>query len=154
MIVSHDGGKIYGQFFSEVYISMYLVSYLFAKFKVFWCKKKVDFPVSWRNSARTAILLNILCLQHLMEKNFESFHQEKFNVGNNIFGFLLDSICSTHENTSLSNISMAIQRGDLVGIVGGMASGKSTLISALSGELKKTKGIFHMFDKMVTVPNR
>ena len=49
---------------------------------------------------------------------------------------------------------MAIQRGDLVGIVGGMASGKSTLISALSGELKKTKGIFHMFDKMVTVPNR
>ena len=89
-----------------------------------------------------------------MAKNFESFHQEKFNLGDNIFGFLLDSICSTYENTSLSNISMAIQRGDLVGIVGGMASGKSTLISALSGELKKTKGIFHMFDKMVTVPNR
>ena len=92
-----------------------------------------------------------------MAKNFESFHQEKFNLGNIFvfsFSFLLDSICSTHENTSLSNISMAIQRGDLVGIVGGMASGKSTLISALSGELKKTKGIFHMFDKMVTVPNR
>jgi ABC-type transport system involved in cytochrome bd biosynthesis fused ATPase/permease subunit len=48
---------------------------------------------------------------------------------------------------------MAIQRGQLVGIVGGMGSGKSTLISALSGEIKRTKGVFHMYDKMIHVPN-
>ena len=41
-----------------------------------------------------------------------------------------------------------------MGVVGGMASGKSTLITALSGELRRTKGVFHMFDKMVHVPNR
>ena len=58
------------------------------------------------------------------------------------------------ENSSLTNISLAIHRGDLVGVVGGMASGKSTLITALSGELRRTKGVFHMFDKMVHVPNR
>ena len=49
---------------------------------------------------------------------------------------------------------MAIHRCDLVGVVGGMASGKSTLISALSGEIKKTQGVYHIFDKVVHVPNR
>lgn len=56
--------------------------------------------------------------------------------------------------TSLSGISLAIKRGDLVGIVGGMASGKSTLMSALCGEIKRTKGSFQMFEKSVYVPNR
>lgn len=56
--------------------------------------------------------------------------------------------------TSLSQISLAIKRGDLVGIVGGMASGKSTLMSALCGEIKRTKGSFQMFEKSVYVPNR
>ena len=34
-----------------------------------------------------------------------------------------------------------------------MASGKSTLMSALCGEIKKTKGDFNMFDRTVYVPN-
>ena len=34
-----------------------------------------------------------------------------------------------------------------------MASGKSTLMSALCGEIKKTKGDFDMFDRTVYVPN-
>ena len=41
-----------------------------------------------------------------------------------------------------------------MGVVGGMASGKSTLISALSGEIKKTRGSLNVFDKVVYVPNR
>ena len=41
-----------------------------------------------------------------------------------------------------------------MGVVGGMASGKSTLISALSGEIKKTRGSLNIFDKVVYVPNR
>ena len=57
-------------------------------------------------------------------------------------------------NTSLTDISLAVRRGELVGVVGGMASGKSTLISALSGEIKKTKGSLNIFDKVVYVPNR
>lgn len=57
-------------------------------------------------------------------------------------------------NTSLIDISLAVRRGELVGVVGGMASGKSTLISALSGEIKKTRGSLNIFDKVVYVPNR
>ena len=57
-------------------------------------------------------------------------------------------------NTSLTDISLAVRRGELVGVVGGMASGKSTLISALSGEIKKTRGSLNIFDKLVYVPNR
>ena len=57
-------------------------------------------------------------------------------------------------NTSLIDISLAVRRGELVGVVGGMASGKSTLISALSGEIKKTRGSLNVFDKVVYVPNR
>ena len=56
-------------------------------------------------------------------------------------------------NVSLTDISLSVKRGELVGIVGGMASGKSTLMSALCGEIKRTKGAFNMFDKTVYVPN-
>ena len=59
----------------------------------------------------------------------------------------------SYKNVSLTGISLAVSRGELVGVIGGMASGKSTLMSALCGEIKKTKGSFHMFDKTVYVPN-
>ena len=54
---------------------------------------------------------------------------------------------------SLTNISMCVQKGEIIGIVGAMASGKSTLVSALMGELKKTKGTFAVTDKLINVPN-
>ena len=63
------------------------------------------------------------------------------------------SLSMTLKNVSLREISLAIRRGELIGIIGGMASGKSTLMSALCGEIKRTRGTFHMFDRSVYVPN-
>ena len=54
---------------------------------------------------------------------------------------------------SLTNISMCVEKGELIGVVGAMASGKSTLVSALIGELTKTKGTFVVTDKLINVPN-
>ncbi len=68
-------------------------------------------------------------------------------------GMPLPSSPKDYTNVSLSGISLAIRRGELIGIIGGMASGKSTLMSALCGEIKKTKGTFNMFDRSVYVPN-
>ena len=54
---------------------------------------------------------------------------------------------------SLTNISMSVEKGEIIGVVGAMASGKSTLISALMGELRKIKGTFVVADKLINVPN-
>ena len=54
---------------------------------------------------------------------------------------------------SLTNISMCVEKGEIIGVVGAMASGKSTLVSALIGELRKTKGTFVVTDKLINVPN-
>ncbi len=48
---------------------------------------------------------------------------------------------------------MKLQKSELVGIVGAMASGKSTLISALSGEIRKIRGVFQLNDQIIHVPN-
>ena len=50
---------------------------------------------------------------------------------------------------SLTNISMCVEKGEIIGVVGAMASGKSTLVSALIGELRKTKGTFVVTDKLI-----
>ena len=54
---------------------------------------------------------------------------------------------------TLKNISMTIEKGAMIGIVGAMASGKTTLISALMGEMTKTKGQFVVTDKIINAPN-
>ena len=54
---------------------------------------------------------------------------------------------------SLTNISMCVEKGEIIGVVGAMASGKSTLVSALVGELTKIRGTFVINDKLINVPN-
>lgn len=40
----------------------------------------------------------------------------------------------------LSDISMKVQTGDLVGVVGSVGSGKSSLLSAFLGEMNRLSG--------------
>ena len=55
---------------------------------------------------------------------------------------------------TLNNISMTVEKGAMIGIVGAMASGKTTLVSALMGEMNKTKGTFVVTDKIINAPNK
>lgn len=50
------------------------------------------------------------------------------------------SFAWTEERTCLSNITLQIQSGSLVGIVGPVGSGKSSLLSAILGEMKMLTG--------------
>ena len=54
---------------------------------------------------------------------------------------------------TLRNISMTVEKGAMIGIVGGMASGKTTLVSALMGEMRRTRGTCVVNDKVIIAPN-
>ena len=85
-----------------------------------------------------------------MENDKKSISPNKDNVSNITNGY-----CNVDRPSqpSLTNISMCVQKGEIIGVVGAMASGKSTLVSALMGELRKTKGTFAVTDKLINVPN-
>lgn len=85
-----------------------------------------------------------------MENDKKPISPNKDNVSN-----IKNGYCNVDRSSqpSLSNISMCVQKGEIIGVVGAMASGKSTLVSALMGELTKTKGTFAVTDKLINVPN-
>ena len=51
----------------------------------------------------------------------------------------LDSI-SEETNSTLKDINLSVPKGALVMVVGGVGSGKSSLLNAIIGELKRIKG--------------
>jgi ABC-type multidrug transport system fused ATPase/permease subunit len=53
---------------------------------------------------------------------------------------------SSRPNLILKNVSLKINKGEIIGIVGESGSGKSTLIDVLSGLLKPTNGHFRIDD--------
>ncbi|XP_068597286.1 ATP-binding cassette sub-family C member 2 [Brachionichthys hirsutus] len=54
----------------------------------------------------------------------------------------------------LKNVSLDIKPGRLVAVVGAVGSGKSSLISALLGEMHRTKGFVHIKDSLAFVPQQ
>ncbi|HMM19634.1 MAG TPA: energy-coupling factor transporter ATPase [Selenomonadales bacterium] len=45
-----------------------------------------------------------------------------------------------YERTALNNVSLAVERGEFVGIIGHTGSGKSTLVQHMNGLIKPTRG--------------
>ena len=92
----------------------------------------------------------------MMGNNKKPISPNKDNVSiDNVSSNITNGYCSIDRQTqpSLTNISMNVQKGEIIGVVGAMASGKSTLVSALMGELSKTRGTFAITDKLINVPN-
>ena len=50
------------------------------------------------------------------------------------------SVGTPFETTAVDDISVAIEQGEFVGVIGHTGSGKSTLIQHLNGLLKQTSG--------------
>jgi ABC-type multidrug transport system fused ATPase/permease subunit len=59
---------------------------------------------------------------------------------------------SLPQTPALSNISLSVRQGQSVAVVGGVGSGKSTLISALLGELQLISGDLQLPDRTVYAP--
>lgn len=56
-------------------------------------------------------------------------------------------------NLCLENINLSIMKGELIGVIGPMGCGKSTLMEALSGELYKAHGQLEMSERTLLVAN-
>ena len=55
---------------------------------------------------------------------------------------------------TLKNIDINVKTGQLVGVVGSVGSGKSSLISALLGEMKTVSGMVNTKGKIAYVPQQ
>ncbi|CAG8849503.1 14484_t:CDS:1, partial [Racocetra persica] len=69
------------------------------------------------------------------------------NISNTFIAFTPDDLAENFGNSQsfssksqLRNINVSIPRGKLIAIIGSVGSGKSSLLSALVGEMKKIKG--------------
>ena len=56
--------------------------------------------------------------------------------------------------TVLKNISLRVKKNKLVAVVGQVGTGKSSLLSALLGELEKLKGMVNVSGKIAYVPQQ
>ncbi|TRY67445.1 hypothetical protein TCAL_02747 [Tigriopus californicus] len=56
-------------------------------------------------------------------------------------------------NLCLENINLSILKGELIGVIGPMGCGKSTLMESLSGELYKVHGQLEMSERTLLVAN-
>ncbi|WP_083773062.1 ABC transporter ATP-binding protein [Synechococcus sp. RS9916] len=57
------------------------------------------------------------------------------------------------QKTTISNISLFIQKGEIVGFVGKSGQGKSTLINILMGLLIPTSGSIYIDSELISIPN-
>lgn len=58
------------------------------------------------------------------------------------------------ETTTLKNINLKVKKGNLTAIVGQVGSGKTSLISALLGEMEKVKGQVNVDGRVAYVPQQ
>src|SRR5829696_7376212 len=54
--------------------------------------------------------------------------------------------------TAVKDISLTVQKGEIVSLIGHSGCGKSTLMGTISGTIKPSKGTVMANDKMVTKP--
>ncbi|TRY70343.1 hypothetical protein TCAL_02430 [Tigriopus californicus] len=58
------------------------------------------------------------------------------------------------EDSSLQNINLKVTRGSLIAIVGQVGSGKSSLVSAMLGDMQKTSGTVNVDGSLAYVPQQ
>ena len=57
-------------------------------------------------------------------------------------------------SVSLRNINLSIPKGRIVAIIGRVGSGKSSLLSAITGEIEKSSGLVEVFGRLGFVPQQ
>ncbi|ORZ34436.1 P-loop containing nucleoside triphosphate hydrolase protein [Catenaria anguillulae PL171] len=56
------------------------------------------------------------------------------------------------ENNTLHDFSLNVKRGEIIAVIGDVGAGKSSLVAALLGQMKKTAGEIHMYGSTSYVP--
>ena len=57
------------------------------------------------------------------------------------------------QQVCLDRVSLEVERGELIGVIGHMGSGKSTLVEALAGEQVLLSGQLQVSERVMHVPN-
>ena len=60
----------------------------------------------------------------------------------------------TSEKSVLRDVTCRVDEGSLTAVVGSVGSGKSSLLAALLGDMKRTKGMVNVFGKIAYVPQQ
>lgn len=91
--------------------------------------------------------LNAAEIQDYVERNYDPVNAVNIKQGS----FTWDAVeteatvdCKIPAPLTLSNINISIARGSLVGVVGNVGCGKSSLLYALLGELQKQSGVVNI----------
>ena len=58
------------------------------------------------------------------------------------------------QSADLKNINVTVKKGSLIAVVGVVGSGKSSLLSAMLGEMKRTEGRANVYGKVAYVPQQ
>ncbi|KAM6496895.1 metal resistance protein YCF1 [Amanita muscaria] len=100
---------------------------------------------------RLADFLNAQELQHdareLIMRSDLKFGVEVLNVNNADFAW-----SSTAINPTLEGITLSVRMGEVVGIFGRVGAGKSSLLSAIIGDLVRTEGQIELYGSVAYVP--
>lgn len=68
-------------------------------------------------------------------------------------GVTLNYFTPERETLALSNVSLTVERGEFIAIVGSSGCGKSTLLSLVSGLIRPSRGSIAIGGKAVTAPS-
>ena len=68
-------------------------------------------------------------------------------------GVTLNYFTPERETLALSNVSLTVERGEFIAIVGSSGCGKSTLLSLVAGLIRPSRGSIAIGDKPVTAPS-
>lgn len=93
-----------------------------------------------------------------IDKFLNSEEIDPNNVTNNPSDYALSISNGTFtwggEHVTLKNINLKVKKGNLTAIVGSVGSGKTSLISALLGEMEKLNGLVNIDGRVAYVPQQ
>lgn len=67
-------------------------------------------------------------------------------------GGTCDGAAAASDTRALTNVNLAVRRGELLGVVGAVGAGKSSLLAAVLGELRRDGGEAHVSGTIAYVP--
>lgn len=80
--------------------------------------------------------------QFFQLEDLDSIQQNQHNGDGDILAIENGTFGWTSSSNTLSKLNLKVEKGELIAVVGRIGSGKSSLLTAVLGEMKKKEGSF------------
>ncbi len=148
-----------------VYVAVDPDNHILTPDKVFVCLSLMNlirlplimFPWSLMECVKLVISINrIGKFLNAEELHFDPFSEESIqDAGNSIEMVKANCEWSSDEpHAALTDVTLNVEKGALVGVVGSVGAGKSSLLSAMLGEMERVSGSIAMQGKVAYVPQQ